>query len=65
MERVIEREMTRSSEFLRLSGSSQLLTSSEYITFLAEVDQKKKGMQELREKKKDCAKERKEEGLFM
>ena len=41
--------------------SSQLLTSNEYMTLLAEVDQKKKEIQELKENKKDRAKERRAE----
>ena len=42
MERVTEKTMTGSSEFLCLSRSSQLPTSSEYITLLVEAEQKKK-----------------------
>ena len=61
MERVTEKAMTGSQEVLCLSRSSQLLTSNEYMTLLAEADQKKKEIQELKEKKKDHAKERREE----
>ena len=61
MERVTEKAMTGSQEVLRLSRSSQLLTSNEYMTLLAKADQNKKEIQELKEKKKDRAKQRRAE----
>ena len=61
MERVTKKATIGSQEVLSLSQSSQLLTSNEYMTLLAEAGQKKKEIQELKEKKKDHANERRAE----
>lgn len=60
VEKVATHLSNPTAEHLRLSRSSQLLTSEDYITLLVEAEHKKKEMQVLKEKKKTLAKEKKE-----
>ena len=59
VERVSMKKKQGTASSLRLGQSSQLLTSEDYIKLLVESENKKMEIQELKQKKKDQAKEKK------